>query len=60
MTICREIFEIEESDYDYVEAIMKRVNKFIEKHNIKRKDIISIKTINNYPFTVELYYYREK
>lgn len=56
MTICRE--EFEHDIYNHISAL-KKLNDFIEKHNIKREDIISIKTIKNYPLTIELYYYEE-
>lgn len=56
MTICREVFE--QDVYGYTHVIDK-LNDFIKEHNIKREDIISVETINNYPLTIELYYYEE-
>lgn len=56
MAICRE--EFEQEIYNNMPALRK-LNDFIEKHNIKREDIISVKTIKNYPLTIELYYYEE-
>ena len=54
MAICRE--EFEQDVYPDVSALRK-LNDFIKNYNIKREDIISVKTINNYPLTIELYYY---
>ena len=56
MAICRE--EFEQEIYNNMPALRK-LNDFIEKHNIKREDIISVKNIKNYPLTIELYYYEE-
>ena len=54
MKIIRRVFEQDVYTYDWA---IDELNDFIEKHNIKREDIISVKTINNYPLAIELYYY---
>ena len=56
MKIVREEFDQDILNHTYVE---NELNNFIKKHNIKREDIISVKTIKNYPLTIELYYYEE-
>ena len=48
--------EFEQDIYSH-ECVIDILNDFIKKHNIKREDIISVKTIKNYPLTIELYYY---
>ncbi len=53
------IKEFEQDIYNHGYAI-DMLNNFIKNHNIKREDIISVKTIKNYPFTIELYYYEEE
>jgi hypothetical protein len=53
MKIVREEFE---QDIYNLEYAIDKLNNYIKKHNIKREDIISIKTIKNYPLTIELYY----
>ena len=57
MKIIREEFE---QDFYNHKFALDELNSFIKKHNIKREDVISVKTINNYPITIELYYYDEE
>lgn len=57
MKIIREEFE---QDFYNHKFALDELNSFIKKHNIKREDIISVKTIKNYPLTIELYYYEEE
>ena len=56
MAICREVFE---QDFYGCIHVIDELNDFIKKYNIKREDVISVETINNYPLTIELYYYEE-
>ena len=56
MKIIRREFEQDIYNCEYAIDIL---NDFIEEYNIKREDIISVKTIKNYPLTIELYYYEE-
>ena len=56
MKIVREEFE---QDFHKSKFVLDELNNFIKRHNIKREDIISVKTIKNYPLTIELYYYGE-
>lgn len=54
MKIVRKEFEQDIYNLDYA---IDKLNNYIRKHNIKREDIISVKTIKNYPLIIELYYY---